>query len=83
MPHAAPKESPTCPAVTVTSPEIMFIVVLFPAPLVPNRPNTSPGTNGQELLIIITVNKTFSPVCWAISKSTVGERLVHKLISIN
>lgn len=63
IPPAAPKESPTSPAVTVTSPEIMSIVVLFPDPLGPNRPNTSPETNMQELLIIVIFNKTFFSVC--------------------
>lgn len=59
---AAPKEPPTSPAVTATPPEIMVRVVLFPAPLGPNRPNTSPGTNMQQLLMMFIGNMTF-PLC--------------------
>lgn len=75
--QAAPKEPPTSPAVTAVSPEIMCITVLFPDPLGPNRPNSSPGTNTQELLMVINIHNTLSPVCQAMPKSSVGERGIH------
>lgn len=71
LPPAAPKEPPTSPAVTAMSPETMRIVVLFPAPLGPNRPNTSPGTNVQETLMVLIVIKTLSSACKAIPENTV------------
>lgn len=68
---------PTSPAVTAMSPEIMCITVLFPDPLGPNRPSTSPGTNMQEQLMMINIHKTLSPVCQAMPTSSVGGRDIH------
>lgn len=54
-----PQTPPTCPAVSVVSPVIILIVVLFPAPLGPRSPNTSPGINTHGFLVIAPIQQIY------------------------